>query len=248
MRLLLFSLLAISTASIHAAFDHTHSDFTAILRKHVANEKVDYSALKNDPDKLGGYLVRLSEVQEADFQKWSKDEQKAFLINLYNATTLKLVVDHYPVKSIKDIGGLFSGPWKQEAVKVFGKALTLDHLEKDMLLKGYNDPRIHFAVNCASIGCPALRSEAFQAAKLDAQFQEQGKNFLQDKSKNRVDSGAGVLYLSSIFDWYESDFKTAAGSVEKFVAPYFTDVDRKAIEDGGLKIKYTDYDWSLNKQ
>ena len=244
MKLLLFSILAVSTACLQAAFDHSHADFTAVLKKHVSIEKVDYAALKKDPDKLGAYLVELSQVPKGDFDKWDNSQKEAFLINLYNASTLKLIVDHYPVKSIKDIGS----PWGKKVVKVFGNAVSLDKVEKDMLLKTFKDPRIHFGVNCASIGCPALRAEAFQAARLDKQLAEQGANFLRDTSKNRVDAENKTLYLSHIFDWYAGDFKNKSGSVEKFVAPYFKDDDKAAIKNGGLKIKYTDYDWNLNKQ
>ena len=244
MKLLLLAIFAISASCVQAAFDHSHADLTAILKKHVSNEMVDYAALKQDPDKLGAYLVKLSQVPKGEFDKWNRNQREAFLINLYNAATLKLVVDHYPVKSIKDIGN----PWGKKVVKVFGSAVTLDDVEKNLLLKTFKDPRIHFGVNCASIGCPALRDEAFQAAKLDNQLAEQTTNFLRDTSKNRVDAKNNALYLSRIFDWYQSDFKKTAGSVEKFVTPFFNNDDQLAIGKGRLKIKYTDYDWSLNKK
>jgi hypothetical protein len=152
--------------------DHTHAAFTTILAKHVKGELVDYASIKKNPDPLIAYLDTLAAVPESAFNKWDRKQQMAFLINLYNAATLKLVIDHYPIKSIKDIGGM-KGPWKQEVVRLFGRFKTLDHVEHDLLRPIYQDPRVHFAVNCASIGCPALRAEAFQAARLDAQLDEQ---------------------------------------------------------------------------
>lgn len=128
MRLLLLSVLAISTACVQAAFDQTHSDFSAVLKKNVSREKVDYAALKKDPDKLGGYLVKLSEVPKGEFYKWDRNEQMAFLINLYNATTLKLVLDNYPVRSIKDIGGTFSEA-DQKAIEKGGLKIKYTHYD-----------------------------------------------------------------------------------------------------------------------
>ncbi len=235
-------------AAPQAEFDQTHSAFTSILSKHVKGELVDYAGLKKNPAPLNAYLNTLAAVPESSFKKWNKDEQMAFLINLYNAATLKLVADHYPVKSIKDIGGATGGPWKQKVVRLFGKVETLDHIEHDLLRPNYKDPRVHFAVNCASIGCPALRAEAFQASKLNAQLDEQGRIFLRDASKNRLDAGKKALHLSSIFDWFKGDFIAKSGSVEKFILPYVSDVDRKVIGKGGLTTKSTDYDWTLNRQ
>ncbi|MEP2775428.1 MAG: DUF547 domain-containing protein [Luteolibacter sp.] len=236
-------LLLISVTSLLAAFDHTHAKFTDVLKANVKGENVDYAALHKDPDKLGSYLVDLAAVDQSEYAEWSDDQKMAYLINLYNAATLKLIVDEYPVKSIRDI----NSPWKQNRVKLFGKYVSLDHIEHEMLRKDFSDPRIHFGVNCASIGCPALRAEAFTAAKLDAQLNQQARNFLRDSSKNRVDQKSGTLYLSSIFDWFKGDFVGKSGSVEKFIAPYLPDSDRKAVESGKFKVKYTDYNWSLNK-
>lgn len=226
--------------------DQTHAAFTAILSKHVKNELVDYAGIKKNLAALNAYLDTLASVPESSFKKWENHQQMAFLINLYNAATLKLVADHYPVKSIKEIGGA-QGPWKQKVVRLFGKIETLDHIEHDLLRPKYKDPRVHFGVNCASIGCPALRAEAFQASKLDAQLDEQGRVFLRDTSKNRLDAKSKTLHLSEIFEWFKGDFTAKSGTVEKFVAQYVNDADRKVIQQGGLTIKKTNYDWNLNK-
>lgn len=240
---LLFALALLTPVKL-SAFDHSHSEFTAVLQRHVDGEHVDYAGLKKSPDELGAYLESLAEVSESEFRGWNDNQEMAYLINLYNAATLKLIIDHYPLKSIKDIGR----PWKRKVVNLFGKDRSLDYVEHDVLRKNYSDPRIHFGVNCASVGCPPLRAEAFQPAKLDKQLDEQATAFLNDTDKNRVDAGNGVLYLSSIFDWFKGDFVKKSGSVEKFVAPYFGESDRKAILGGNLKLKYTDYDWSLNEK
>lgn len=227
-------------------FDHSHAAFTFILSQHVKNELVDYAGLKRNPAPLNSYLDALATVAEPAFKKWDRKQQMAYLINLYNAATLKLVVDHHPLKSIKEIGGA-KGPWKQEVVRLFGKLRTLDHVEHDLLRPGYQDARVHFGVNCASIGCPALRAEAFQATKLDAQLDEQGRIFVRDASKNRLDAKNKTLNLSEIFDWFKGDFAKDAGTVEKFIAKYASDADRQVIQKGGLSIKHTKYDWSLNQ-
>jgi hypothetical protein len=244
--LALFSCLSILASA--ATIDPSHAALTAILGKHVKPSGVDYAGLKKDPASLTAYLDTLTEVPGSTFKQWPKEQQMAMLINLYNAATLKLVVNNYPLKSIKEIGKLSGGPWKQSVVRLFGKNVSLDHIENNLLRPNYKDPRIHFAINCASIGCPALRTEAFQASKLNTQLDEQARAFLHDSTKNRVDTKAGALHLSSIFDWFKGDFVGKSGSVEKFIAPYLDDAERKWVEKGGFKTKYTDYDWSLNKQ
>lgn len=240
---ILIALALLVTSPLSAAFDHTHAAFGSVLEKHVEGAEVDYAGLKKSPDKLGAYLDSLARVSQSEFDGWSDEQEMAYLINLYNAATLKLIIDHYPLESIKDIGS----PWKKKVIRLFGANRSLDHVEHGLLRKNYNDPRIHFGVNCASIGCPPLRDEAFQASRLDTQLEEQAEKFLNDTSKNRVTGERGILYLSPIFDWFEEDFVKKSGSVEKFVAPYFGDADRKAILSGKLKIRYTDYDWNLNE-
>lgn len=235
-------------ASAQSGFDHSHAALTAILQNRVKNERVDYATLKSNPAPLAAYLDTLAAVPESAFKAWNREQRLAFLINLYNAATIKLVLDHYPVKSIKDIGGLLSGPWKQPVVRAFGKTWTLDNIEHDMIRPVLQEPRAHFAVNCASLGCPPLRAEAYDAARLDEQLDNQGRVFLGTTAKNRVDAKGGKLYLSPIFKWFASDFTGKAGTIEKFVAPFFPESDRGAVLSGRLKIIWTDYSWALNKQ
>ena len=244
---LLFAMTATLARPASAELDQTHAAFDKILQTNVNAKGANYAALKKDPAPLDAYLKSLADVSDSEFKSWSSDQQMAMLINLYNAATLKLVADHYPVKSIKDIGGS-AGPWKQAVVDLLGKKQTLDYLENNILRPNYNDPRIHFAINCASIGCPALRSSAYRPDKLSSQLDEETRAFLSATSKNRVDAKNKTLYLSPIFDWFKSDFVKKSGSVEKFIAPYLTAADKKVVLGGGLSIKSTDYSWSLNKQ
>ena len=183
----------------------------------------------------------------AEFKTWPEKERLAFLINLYNAATLKLIVENYPVKSIRSIGWIPGSAWKKETVRLFGRKISLDDVEHGFIRKDYGEPRVHFALVCAARSCPPLRAEAYVGARLDAQLDEQGRVFLGQKEKNRVDASAHTLFLSPIFKWFAGDFEaSAAGSVEKFVAPFLPEPERRALGAGGFKTSYTDYDWSLN--
>ena len=233
-------------------FDHDHKVWTEVLKNFVivngAASKVNYKALKASPDQLNQYLTTLSGVSSADYKAYSDKQKIAFLINAYNAFTLKLIIKNYPVKSIKDIGGLFSSPWKKEFFKLFGKDMYLDKIEHKILRKKFNEPRIHFAVNCASIGCPALRGEAFTAEKLDDQLNEQAKLFLMDKSRNSFDQKKKELTLSKIFKWFDDDFEKNGSTVPKFVARYMTEDEALQKEIANYKVDdYSDYDWGLNE-
>ncbi len=251
---LTLTLALTATARVFATpmFDHTHIALDRLLKQHVADGWVNYTALKAAPQPLNAYLDTLAAVAEADFKAWPEKTRLAFLINLYNAATLKLIVDHYPVASIKKIGGLFNfgglgdGPWAQKVVRLFGRVTTLDHVEHGIIRKEYAEARVHFALVCAAVGCPPLRAEAWTGEKLESQLQEQGRIFLGQAVNNRVELKTNTLYLSPIFKWFAGDFETAAGSVEKFVTPFFPETARGALAAGGFKIRYTDYDWSLN--
>jgi hypothetical protein len=156
---------------------------------------------------------------------------------LYNAATLKLIVDHYPVKSIKGIGSLFKGPWDQPVVRLFDQTITLNNLEHDILRKDYNEPRLHMALVCAAKGCPPLRSEAYVGERLDGQLADQARIYLASPAGLQLDRAKGEARLSAIFKWYGKDFP----SVSAFVARYSgQNVD-------GLNIRYLDYNWSLNE-
>ncbi len=261
------SLLLSLTNVAHAAdtFDQSHKSFTEVLASHVhwnasgTASSVDYVGLHADHAALDQYTANLSQVTQAQFDQFSKLERRAFLINAYNAFTLQLILTKYPdLSSIKDLGSLFSSPWKKAFVPLLGQTRSLDDIEQVMLRgsKEYDDPRIHFAVNCASIGCPALRPEAFVAARLDAQLLDQTQRFLRDRTRNRYDSKSETLELSMIFKWYSGDFERGflgAKSVSEFVANYagsvgMTSQQLTKLKSGEIEIEYTDYNWQLNKQ
>ncbi len=239
---LLACLLAIFTSSTVWAFDHTHAGLNEVLKTYVNSEgMVNYGALKVNRYALDGYLEKTGAISETAFKGWTRDQRLAFLINVYNAETLQLIIDNYPVKSIKKIGSLFGQPWDVESVTLFGKKTTLNHIEHKILRPKYKEPRVHFVIICAAMGCPPLRNEAFVPENLDEQLDARGRVFLGQKNKNKVDGK--ILYLSPIFDWFTEDF-TENGSLQDFVTPFFA----SDIKGRKFKIKYTSYDWSLNKQ
>ena len=227
-------------------FDHGHSLYAQVLHRFVHGGLVDYAALRSDPKDLNAYLNSLADVSESEFHDWSKPEQMAFLINLYNAETLQLIVDHYPVESIKEIGGLLKGPWDEPVVRLFGNTITLNNLEHDILRARYADARIHFAIVCASVSCPRLRGEPYVASRLNRQLYDQARAFLGAPEKNRIDRDARVVYLSPIFKWFEKDFREQSGSVLSFVRSYSLPDTARELEKGAYEVRYTDYDWSLN--
>ena len=236
-----------ATEALPRVFDHSHKRFDHVLKKFMKDGLVDYSGLKANSGELHRYLDELSTPSETDFGKWTEKEQLAYLINLYNATTLRLIVDHYPVKSVKDIGNLLKGPWDQPVVRLFGRKATLNTIEHDLLRKNYEEPRIHFALVCAARSCPPLRSEAYTAGKLDEQLNDQGRKFLSTPEKNSVNVGEKTIYLSLIFKWFGEDFSKKSGSVLSFVKIYFRPEISKELDNKNFKIKYTRYDWSLNE-
>ncbi len=240
-------LLAVASCTCPASeFDHEHRAFATTLQRFVTNGLVDYASLKAQPKSLLTYLNQLGAVSRNEFSQWSTNQQLAYLINLYNAATLKLVIDHYPVKSIKKIGGLFGGPWNQNIVPLFGSTNTLDYLEYEVLLKNHREPRIHLALVCAALGCPELRGEPYTGARLNAQLEDQGRRFLNDPRKNRFDARSRILYLSPIFKWFAKDFEEKSGSVIKFVQPYFPATVQSELAREKVRIRYTSYDWALN--
>jgi hypothetical protein len=243
------------------AFDQSYAQYDNVLKTYVADGLVNYKGLKTAPLELDGYLKNTAGVPEEQFNAWTESQRLAFLINLYNAATLKLIIDNYPVKSIKDIGNFFKGPWDQPAVKLFGKTITLNHLEHDILRKQYSEPRIHVVLVCAAKGCPALRNEAYYAEKLDEQLNDQSRRFLLSPAGLGIDHEKKVVYFSSIFKWYGEDFiahySPKAGftgldkterAVANFCSEYLASADSDFLSAGGYSVRYLDYDWSLNEK
>ncbi len=244
-------------------FDHSHAAWSALLKKHVLVQRggqasqLRYAAFASDRAALKTVLDNLSAVSDAAFKAFSKPQQMAFLINAYNAFTVELILTKYPdLKSIKDLGNLLQSPWKPKWIPLLGGKVSLDEIEHEMLRKPgrYDDPRVHFAVNCASIGCPALREEAFVAERLDAQLDEQAIRFISDRSRNRYSTQRSRLEVSKIFDWFGDDFKAGhrgITSLPVFLARYADQLadapaERERIRGQQVPVAFTDYDWTLN--
>jgi hypothetical protein len=237
-RLVLSLFLFLATPVL--AFDHGAWD--ALLKKNVVvleggkasqfrYEEVDRKALQS-------YLKTLSGVSEKEFNGWSKEEQMAFLINAYNAFTVEKILTRYPdIRFIWDFGKIFGNPFKDEFFMLLGRKMSLDGIEHGLLRKNYREPRVHFAVNCASVGCPMLREEAYAAARLERQLEEQAVRFLSDRSRNRYRDGR--LEVSKIFDWFKDDFEPRQA--------YFVRYAKALGYPGGeVPLTFLDYDWSLN--
>jgi hypothetical protein len=266
--LLLLALLLAPLAAL-AQFDHRHAAWNALLAKHVKlaadgkSSRVDYKGFAADRAALQAYLKTLSAVAPAEFAGWSKAQQYAFLANAYNAFTIEKVLTRYPsLKSIRDFGSVFGNPWKDKFFVLLGREQNLDGIEHEtMRAPGvYDDPRVHVAVNCASIGCPMLAREAFVAERLDAQLEDLMRRFMSDATRNRYNPASGKLELSKIFDWYKVDFERGgksflgyAGfkSVAEVGSRYAeqlaaNEADRAALRAGKPAIVFLDYDWTLN--
>ncbi len=220
-----------------AEFENIHAPYDALLKRHVHEGRVDYVTLKKQRAPLDGYIQSLAQIRQVDFDKWTKDAQLAYLINFYNAVTLQLVINNYPIKSLKEVGSMFKGAWDQPVVPLFGENRTLEALEHSMIRKHFTDPRINMALTDASKGAPPLRSEAYVSKKLQKQFDNQSKMYLQSPAGMRVDMRNSTVHLSSVFDWYAKDFSSVLDFVRKYTGEnlkYF-------------KIVYIDYDWHLNE-
>lgn len=252
---------AILLLPVVALADFDHAFWNRLLQEHVVVQEggratqVDYAGMEADRAILQSYLAEVSAVPRETFEVWDASSQLAFLINAYNAWTVEVVLGEYPdIDSIRDIGFILSSAWNQDFARLFGEPVTLDEIEHDMI-RGwgiYNEPRIHFAVNCAAIGCPALRSEAYEGARLEEQLDDSTRSFLSDRSRNYYDNGR--MYVSSIFDWYEEDFEKGWGgidSVAQFLARYPNELGLDAataekLREGDIRIRHLRYDWGLN--
>jgi len=239
--IILFVLLLTNQLVNANALDQSNEQYAKVLNTYVKDGLVDYTGLKSNPKNLSQYLKQTASINEETFKRWSKNEQLAFLINLYNAQTLDLIAENYPIQSIKDIAGDSGGPWEQPIVTLFGEEITLNALEHEVIRENYPEARVHFALVCAALGCPKLINEPYQPQILHKQLDQQTKVFLMDSDKNSIDTNEKVLRISPIFDWFKEDFIKQSGSAVEFVNPYF---GNQATEE--FKIEYTDYNWSLN--
>ena len=238
----------------------SYKPYAEVLDAYV-NEQgfVDYQGLQANRQRLDQFNASLAAVDAATYDSWTEAEQMALWINAYNSLTLKSIIDESPIKdSIKDIVGVWR--IKQHAVLADGKTLTLNNIEHDVLRADFNEPRIHVAINCASFSCPDLRMEVYTGDKLDAQLDEQVRRFLSNPKGLRIDREADIVYLSKIFEWFGEDWTPSYGvesgftgnqherAVLNFISGYLEADDQAYLAEGNYRVKYIDYDWSLNVQ
>ena len=240
----------------NSSFDY--QDYAQILQTYVDDSGlVDYVGLQANREQLDRFNQSLGEVSATTYNSWSEAEQIAFLSNAYNSFTLQSIIDQEPLKdSIRDIRGV----WNRRKFNIAGDAKTLDNIEHDTLRKDFNEPRIHVALVCAAISCPPLRNEPYIAEKLDAQLEDQTAKFANSIHGFKLDRQDNRVYLSSIFKWYGKDFIKTYGSEDEFngndqqraVLNYFSSKvsseDLEFLKQNDYKVKYLNYDWSLNKQ
>jgi hypothetical protein len=244
-------------------FDHSHAAWETLLGRHVKvisngnASQADYKGFARDRGALQAYLKSLSAVTGAEYNGWSKAQKFAFLANAYNAYTIEKILTRYPnLKSIRDFGSVIGNPWKDKFFTLLDKPQNLDGIEHDTLRApgAFDDPRVHVAVNCASIGCPMLGAHAFTAEKLDAQLDDLFRRFMSDRSRNRYNPKTRAVEVSRIFDWYGKDFEKGHkgfSSVAEVAARYAEQLadapeDRAVLRDKKASIAFLEYDWTLN--
>ncbi len=253
----------------------SYDDYAVVLKNYVDDEgMVNYKKLKTEVQMLESFIAAMGKLDPNSYSKWNERRKIAFWLNAYNAFTLKAIVDNYPIKpdffksmyypknSIRQIDGV----WDKITFNVLGEKLTLEHIEHKILREKFNEPRIHMAMVCAAMGCPPLRNEPYTGERLDEQLKDQSRLFVRDKSKFRIDTKKNIVYLSPILKWFTEDFVkvyetsdrrkrfTFLGKNEQavlvFVRGYLPSKGQIAYFDSAksFKIKYLDYDWSLNEQ
>lgn len=240
-KLFIIGIIFLKTIGVHGQ-NSFESTWSAILQDHVsAGERdgvklnlVDYKSLSKD----ARFFSVIDDLNNFNIESLNSQKEKlAFWINAYNIAAIKIVVDNYPVKSIRDIGGIFTSVWKKDAIKIGGENYSLHYIEHKILRK-MNEPRIHFAIVCASISCPDILNSAYNANELENQLDTQVAAFLQNKKKGfRIDND-GTMYISSIFKWFKEDFGGEVG-IRQFLQKYYQD-------DFSGDLKYMSYNWNLN--
>ncbi len=220
-----------------------HAPWNSLLKKYVdAKGFVNYAGFKKDSDALKKYLDILS-ANAPDEKSWSQDEQLAYWINAYNAFTVQLILDNYPLASIKDIGAklkipFINTPWDIKFITIGGKKMDLNNIEHGIIRKKFSEPRIHFALVCAAKSCPPLRNEAYVPNRLNAQLDAQGRDFLNDPTKNEVSEKSAEI--SKLLSWYGGDF-TGTMPIVDWINKY---ANKKMSREGS--ISYKTYNWELN--
>ena len=233
------ALMALSL-TIFGQYNVSHASWTELLQKYVdPYGKVDYKGFKNDEKALDEYLETLKKNVPGPF--WKTEDQEAYWINAYNAFTIKLVLKHYPIKSIMEIKEGGKDAWHIPFIKLGDKIYTLDYIEKTMLLGQFNDSRIHFVINCSAKSCPPLRNKAYEGDSLEIDLRLAARRFISDSRFNIVDKNH--LQLSQLFNWYSADFLKDEASIQIYVnknTPHI-EVSKTA------SLNYLEYNWSLNE-
>lgn len=212
---------------------HSYKDLNSLLSTYVSSSgKVNYAGIKSKASKLKAILKEFQDNYPQS--NWSNNQKLSYWINAYNIFTIKLIVDNYPTSSITKIT---DKPWHKKFIKLNGSTISLDHIENGIIRKKFNEPRIHFALNCASKSCPVLLNAAYTPDNLQSKLTSQTKRFLNDSSKNKF--GSNEIFISKIFDWYKADF-TKNGTVIDFINKYRTE------QLSSPTIKYSEYSWDLN--
>lgn len=253
-------------------FDHSHTEFNLILEKHVTNGWVDYRGILAESDMFYRYINSLGAVSAETLARWNRDQKIAYWINAYNAFTIQAIIERYPIRGRSLIGLFFpqnsilqiSGIWDRLKFNAGGQSLTLGQIEHEILRKLFDEPRIHFAIVCASRSCPALRSEAYRFDILEFQLHEQTVEFINDPARGiRWDTAKQRLHISKIFKWFKEDFKQKTAASETptrsempgnpllaFIRPYIR--NESIIDSMGdnwnIRVSYLPYDWRLNER
>lgn len=244
-RITVFFLAILFTANLSAQDGVSHKPFDELLGKYV-NEQgmVNYKGIASERSKLKSYLKMLESNEPKS--SWSENEKLAYWINAYNAFTIELILKHYPVQSIKDIGAAIkipfvNTPWDIKFINIGDDLKDLNNIEHGIIRKEFEEPRIHFALVCAAFSCPKLQNTAYLPNKLDEQLTKAAGDFLSDPTKNEIHSGSSAS-LSKLFSWYKGDF-TKNMSLEEFISQYSeTELNKNA------KLEFKDYIWALNEQ
>jgi len=245
------------------SFDHSYVEYGKILTSFVNNGRVHYSALQKNRATLDEFIQQIRSVQGIEYQSWTREQQLAFWINTYNGWFLQIVIDRYPIRGSRLYGLSYPensvqripGIWDNIKLKTAGREISLNDLEHKVLRPIFHEPRIHFAIVCASLGCPSLSSEPYQASSIESQLDKAAQDFVTDPSKVSWETSTKTLKISRIFDWFSDDFSIYAdeslaklyskkqAGVVSFILRYLA-VDE--LRTKKVKIAYLEYDWALN--
>ena len=252
--------LLLPASARSSSFDHSYTGYEALLRAHVDDEGlVSYAALRKD-GRLATFIKKVAEVSAEEVSEWTRSQQIAFFVNVYNALTLQTIVEAPGVSSIREIK---PDPWQNDRWQVAGRRVSLHYLEHTRLRRQLREARVHFVLVCAARGCPKLPRRALRADKLSEQLDSYARVFVRDTMHNRIDRTGRKIYLSKLFHWYGNDFEAPVGqgipaalaamtgkegSVVRYLYPLLKQADQAFLEDGKFEVVYSEYDWSLNRR